>query len=231
MTNVCLVNGHEPAGAAQPVSVAGSQVSNWRQADGRSLWMVARSMKWVGYFGAGVSLIFVFSGSGLWTLIVAVACAFIGSLGSLLAHELGLPGALKGLRVYNVFTPVCLSVPNYTRVGDLLGQHPSFGKDCCVVVLCDGYIAGIHVGDQSPAALAEKIEQHMHPISWVEAVELGDNAIGALEHMKRHRRKFIPVVKGDRLVGIVRQDRISRPHGFHGLVAAEVQEMERSNDR
>ena len=208
MTNVCLVNGHEPAGAAQPVSVAESQVSNWREANGRSLWMVARSMKWVGYVGAGVSLIFVFSGSGLWTLIVAVTCALIGSLGSLLAHELGLPGALKGLRVYNVFTPVCLSVPNSTRVGDLLKQHPSFGNDCCAVVLRDGYIAGIHLGDQSPAAVAEKVEQHMQPISWVEAVELHDHAISALENMKRHRRRFTPVVKGDRLVGIVRQDHI-----------------------
>ena len=119
MTRACIVTVHEPAGEAQRVSIAESQVSNWRHVKGQPLWMMARALKWVGHVAAGIAQIFVFSGSGPWTLVVSITGALIGSLASILAHELGLPGALKGIRVENVFTPVCLSMPNYTRVRDV----------------------------------------------------------------------------------------------------------------
>jgi hypothetical protein len=56
-------------------------------------------MQLVGYAIAVVSLFLVIAGAALWTLALGVSAAFVGSVGSVLAQELGPRRGLKGVRV------------------------------------------------------------------------------------------------------------------------------------
>ncbi|MBZ5617773.1 MAG: CBS domain-containing protein [Acidobacteriia bacterium] len=179
----------------------------------RPLLAAARAMQWVGYTVAGLSLFLVITGAGLWMIALAVTAALIGSLGSALADEPGPGGLLRGIRVGDVFVPVCLTIPSYTRVRDLIARHSFRVGNCCCVVMRDGYVMGILTGEDvlsldSRPHSGPTVEQHMQPIDWVETADVADDAAGALEFMDRHRRKFLPVVRRDRLLGIVRRDRI-----------------------
>jgi hypothetical protein len=108
------------------------------------------------------------------------------------------------------FTPVCLSIPYYTRLRDVLKNHSSSWKDCCFAVMRDGGLLGIVAerGDALDLLAATRVEERMQPISWVEAVDFDVRASEAHERLKRYRRRFVPVVKHDGLVGIVHYDRV-----------------------
>jgi hypothetical protein len=200
--------------------------------------LVASAMQWAGYTIAAVSIFLVMAGNALWTLAVGVPAAFIGSLGSMLSHELGLRRWLKGVRVKDVLTPLCFEVPYYTRVRALTHQHAIDVEDCCGVVMRDGHVMGILLPKDGLAPKAggqsdSTVEQHIRPIDWVEGVDVDDDAAGVLEYMRRHGRDFLPVIRRNRLAGIVPQKRIAevarRAAGVH--YAAKERTLEREMRR
>jgi CBS-domain-containing membrane protein len=176
--------------------------------------LVASAMQWAGYTIAVVSVFLVMAGNALWTLAVGVSAAFVGSLGSMLSHELGPRRWLKGVRVKDILTPLCFEVPYYTRVRTLADQHALDVQNGCGVVMREGHVMGILLPKDVLALRANgqsdsTVEQHIRPIDWVEGVDVDDDAAGVLEYMRRHRRDFLPVIRRNRLAGIVRQEHIA----------------------
>lgn len=176
-------------------------------------WSVAKALQWIGYGTAALCLLLVITGAGgLLELSVGTAAAFVGAAGGALAARLGPNRLLKGIHVREVLTPTCLIVPYYIRVGDLIAKH-SFTGRCCCVVTRDGYVHGVLSGEDLISVNLgrnsyDTVEWHMRPVDWVEAVDISDEAVEAMEWLKRYGRSFMPVLDGSRLVGIVWKDRI-----------------------
>jgi CBS-domain-containing membrane protein len=129
-----------------------------------------------------------------------------------LAERLGPHRLLKGIRVKDVVTPICLTVPYFTRLGDLFQKH-YFSDRCFCVVVRDESVLGVLSGEDLMSVDRQKhaydtVEWHMKPLDWVEAVDIADGAGEAIEWIERYRRTFLPVLDGSRLVGIVTKDRI-----------------------
>lgn len=176
------------------------------------LYGAASTIKWVGYAIAFASLFVVIAGGPPWILALALSTALIGSLGSLLAINLGPRRWLKGVRVRDLLTPAGPGVPYYTRVHDLIDKHRIEGADSCFLVKRDGHVLGlllpedIHAVD--PRLRTGSAEHVMRSVDLVKEVNVDDDAADALELMRRGRLEFLPVTEGNRIVGIVRRRRI-----------------------
>jgi hypothetical protein len=98
-------------------------------------WAAARLLQWCGFGIAGLCLLFVMTGGGFFGLAVGVAAAFVGSVASTLAERLAPHRLLRGIRVGDVTTPLALTVPHYTRLGELTTKHfstPDLFAPSCV---------------------------------------------------------------------------------------------------
>lgn len=202
---------HEHTEAAQQFSRVKSQDRPRSDLKPARFGSVAKILQWVGYGTAGLCLLLVITGAGgFLELSVGTAAAFLGAVGGALTERLGPNRLLKGIRVREVLTPTCLTVPYYTRLGDLLSKHAFTGRCCCVVTR-DCYVQGVLSGEDLISVNLHRnsndtVEWHMRPVDWVEAVDIADDAVEALEWIKRYRRSFLPVLDGNRLVGIVRKE-------------------------
>ena len=176
--------------------------------------IAASTMRLVGYAIAALSLCLVIAGATLWTLAPGVFAAFVGTLGSVLSQELGPRRWLKGVRVKDVLTPLCLEVLYHTRIQNLIQKY-SFGtQDGCCVVKRDGHVLGILLPEDVLAVdldrhSASTAEHQMRPVDWVESVSLDDDAADVLDLMRFRPREYLPVIERNRLVGIVRKRRIA----------------------
>jgi hypothetical protein len=184
-------------------------------------WSVAKVLHWAGYGTSGLCLLLVMTGGGgLLEISAGAAAAFVGAAAGALAERLGPNRLLRGIRVKEVLTPTCLTVPYYTRLGDLIAKH-SVTSRCCFVVARDGHVLGVlNGGDLTSVELRrhsdDTVEWHMHPVDWIEAVDIADDAAEALDWMKRYRRTSLPVLHGNRLIGMVTKERIVEA-AFHRL--------------
>lgn len=175
-------------------------------------WAAAKFLQWGGFGTAGFCLLLVLTGGRLLEVVVGVAAAFVGSAASVLAVRLGPYRVLKGIRVKDVVKPICLTVPYFTRLGDLIFKH-AFGAGCFCVVVRDGFVLGVLSGeDLTSVDLQEHahdtVEWHMKPLDWLEAVDIADGSAEAIQWIKRYRRSYLPVLDGSRLIGIVTKRRI-----------------------
>jgi CBS-domain-containing membrane protein len=172
----------------------------------------AKFLQWCGFGTAGFCLLLVLTGGGLLEAVVGVAAAVVGSAASVLAEYLGPYRILKGIRVKDVVKPICLTVPYFTRLGDLISKH-AFGAGCFCVVVRDGSVLGVLSGEDLTSVDFQKhahdtVEWHMKPLDWLEAVDIADGSAEAIQWIKRYRRSFLPVLDGSRLMGIVTRGRI-----------------------
>lgn len=213
MTSEELTLRHEQAEVAHAFNRAQSQDRLRCDLKPARFWSVAKALQWVGYGTAALCLLIVITGGGgILELPVGAAAAFLGAAGGALAERLGPNRLLKGILVREVMTPTCLIVPYCTRLSDLIAKH-SFTGRCCCVVTRDGYVLGVLSGEDLVSVNLHRnsydtVEWHMRPVDWVEAVDISDETVEAMEWLKRYGRSFMPVLDGSRLVGIVWKDRI-----------------------
>jgi len=175
-------------------------------------WTTAKFLQWGGFGTAGFCLLLVLTGGGLPEAVMAVAAAVVGSAASVLAEYLGPYRILKRIRVRDVVKPICLTVPYFTRLGDMISKH-AFGAGCFCVVVRDGSVLGLLSGEDLTSVDFQKhahdtVEWHMKPLDWLEAVDIADGSAEAIQWIKRYRRSFLPVLDGGRLMGIVTKGRI-----------------------
>lgn len=186
--------------------------SQERELKSARFWTVAKLLQWGGFGTAGVCLLRVMTGGGFFECAVGVAAAFVGSVASGLVNHLGPHRLLKEIRVKEVLTPTCLTVPHYTRLGNLMTKH-SFSAGCCCAATRDGSVLGVLSGADLIAVdlqrhSHEAVELHMRPLSWIEAIDIAEDAVEAMAWMKRYRRSFLPVLDQNRVVGIITKGRI-----------------------
>jgi CBS-domain-containing membrane protein len=175
-------------------------------------WAAAKFLQWGGFGTAGFCLLLILTGGGLLEVVVGVAAAFVGFAASVLAERLGPYRILKEIRVKDVVKPICLTVPYFTRLGDLISKH-AFSAGCFCVVVRDGSVLGVLSGEDLTASdfqnhAHDTAEWHMKPLDWLEAVDIADGSAEAIQWINRYRRSFLPVLDGSRLMGIVTKGRI-----------------------
>jgi len=204
---------HERTKGTQGFGLSENQDRPRRDLTPATFWPVAKILQWAGYGTAGLCLLLIVAGGGgPLEISLGAAATFVGAAGGVLAERLGPNRLLKGIGVKEVLTPTCLTVPYYTRLSDLTRKHPVTSR-CCFVVTRDGYVLGVLNGEDVISVDVHRyspdtVEWHMTPVHWVEAVDIADDAVQAMEWIKRFRRTFLPVLDGDRLIGIVTKERI-----------------------
>ena len=194
------------------MSITSKRVTFLHELKPAPYWAAVRLLQWCGFGIAGLCLLFVMTVGGFFGLAVGVAAAFVGSVASALAERLSPYRLLKGIRVKDVATPMFLTVPYYTRLGQLATKHSFNSKSFCAVVR-DGSVLGVLSGEDLMSLDLQKhshdtVEWHMKPLDSVEAVSIADDAAEAIERIKRYRRSFLPVLDGSRFMGIVTKDGI-----------------------
>lgn len=178
-------------------------------------WNVSRLLRALGFAVAVIGFLLIIAGGGGTTTFVGFAALAVAGAGVILNGRLGPQRALRGVRVRDLLVPVCLELPHYTRVDELMKRQHGDDHSCVCLVTRDRLPIGLVTAEDlqraDPALRGQaSLEWLMHPVDWVVAVDIADDAAHALTWLNLYMREFMPVFHGPRVLGIVRRDDIVR---------------------
>lgn len=169
--------------------------------------------------GRGIGFLFLFSGilimiiarqwfSGLWLVFIGwfLENAAMGSYRQALLRE-----ALHGFTARDVMTEDCPFIDRQLSLGQLVRDYILPRGRRCFVVADDGRLRGIitlHSVKMVPRERwdSTQVEEVMTPVSQLKTVQPNQPAVNLLELMDEGDINQVPVVDGDRVIGMVARD-------------------------
>ena len=182
-----------------------------------------RATRWASWVGQGVAYAFIIGGVGLAMItgdwFGGIWLAFIGwfleNAASTSYKQTMLREALKGLKVRDVMTRDCVSVPQENTLKQVAQEHivPS-GRSCFMAT--DGFhLSGI-VTLRDIKAIPQSqwdtttLRQAMTPINQLQVAHLEDAATEILDRMDEEDINQLPVMEEGNLIGVVTRENLIR---------------------
>lgn len=162
--------------------------------------------------GGGIMILAGNWGNGLWLAFIGW---FLDNAASQSAQQAWIRESLKGYTAGDFASSGCQTVDSNTPLDWVVRDYVLPHSQNCFVVTDGQQAQGVATLGQIQQVPRQRwgwtpVRQIMTPLSSLKPVQPGDAAYSVLERMVAERQSLLPVVDGDRFLGLVRQDSLLR---------------------
>jgi Zn-dependent protease len=177
-----------------------------------------RATRWAATAGRAIAVLMIIAGgimivtgnwsSGLWLAFIGW---FLDSAASQSVQQAGIREALEGYTAGDFASTGCQTVDSNMPLDWLVRDYVLPHGQHCFVVTDDQQAQGVATLGQIQKVPRQRwgwtpVRQIMTPLNNLKPVRAGETAYSVLERMMSEGQSLLPVVDGNRLMGLVRQD-------------------------